>query len=470
MGDPTVPVESAVVTRRFYVRTFGCQMNEHDSERIAGLLAEDGMEATDDLESADVVVLNTCCIRENADNKLYGHLGHLKSLKDRRPDLQIAVGGCLAQKDRDLIVERAGHVDVVFGTHNLAHAPALLAESSRTGAPVVEILEEHEAYPSALPARREVDHSAWVTIQIGCDNSCAFCIVPAVRGAEVSRRMGDIVHEVGELARDGVSEITLLGQNVNSYGRDLGAGQWSPQFADLLRAVDAIDGIERVRYTSPHPKDLRPETAVAMAECASVCEHLHLPVQSGSDAVLARMRRGYTSARYLDKLAMARATIDDLAVTTDIIVGFPGETEDDFAATLALVDAARYDAAYTFVFSPRPGTAAAEMEQDFVPEAVARERMHRLTDLVEHHALARHEARVGRIEEVVVEGPSKKDPTVAAGRSRQNKLVHFTGELAPGTTARVEITRGAPHWLAGTLVEVVDGPRPTRTRIPVTAG
>jgi tRNA-2-methylthio-N6-dimethylallyladenosine synthase len=458
------------VSRRFYVRTFGCQMNEHDSERIAGLLAADGMEPTDDLEAADVVVLNTCCIRENADNKLYGHLGHLKSLKDRRPDLQIAVGGCLAQKDRDLIVERAGHVDVVFGTHNLAHAPALLAEAARTGAAVVEILEEHEAYPSALPARREVDHSAWVTIQIGCDNSCAFCIVPAVRGAEVSRRMGDIVREVTELARDGVSEITLLGQNVNSYGRDLGAGQWSPQFADLLRAVDAIDGIERVRYTSPHPKDLRPETAVAMAECASVCEHLHLPVQSGSDAVLARMRRGYTGARYLEKLAMARATIDDLAVTTDIIVGFPGETDADFADTLALVDAAEYDAAYTFVFSPRPGTAAAEMQTDFVPEPVARERMDRLTALVEHHALIRHEARVGRVEEVVIEGPSKKDPTVAAGRTRQNKLVHFTAELAPGSTARVEITRAAPHWLAGTLVERLDGPRPTRTRLPVTAG
>ncbi|MGZ4677021.1 MAG: tRNA (N6-isopentenyl adenosine(37)-C2)-methylthiotransferase MiaB [Acidimicrobiia bacterium] len=458
------------MTRRFYVRTFGCQMNEHDSERIAGLLAADGLEATDDLESADVVVLNTCCIRENADNKLYGHLGHLKALKDRRPGLQIAVGGCLAQKDREQIVARAGHVDVVFGTHNLAHASALLAEAARLGAPVVEILEEHEAYPSALPARREVDHSAWITIQIGCDNSCAFCIVPAVRGREVSRRMGDIVHEVGELARDGVREITLLGQNVNSYGRDLGAGQWSPQFADLLRAIDAVGGIERIRYTSPHPKDLRRETVVAMAECASVCEHLHLPVQSGSDHTLARMRRGYTAERYLEKLVMARATIEDLAVTTDVIVGFPGETEADFAATLALVDAAAYDAAYTFVFSPRPGTTAAEMVDDFVPEAVARERMDRLTALVEHHALARHEARVGRVEEVLVEGPSKKDPTVAAGRTRQNKLVHFDGTIAAGSTARVEITRAAPHWLRGQLLEVVDGPRPVRTRIPVTAG
>ena len=458
------------MTRRFYVRTFGCQMNEHDSERIAGLLAADGMEPTDDLDAADVVVLNTCCIRENADNKLYGHLGHLKSLKDRRPGLQIAVGGCLAQKDRDLIVERAGHVDVVFGTHNLAHAPALLAEAARTGEPIVEILEEHEAYPSALPARREVDHAAWVTIQIGCDNSCAFCIVPSVRGAEVSRRMGDIVSEVGDLARDGVRELTLLGQNVNSYGRDLGAGQWSPEFADLLRAVDAVEGIDRVRFTSPHPKDLRPETAQAMAECASVCEHLHLPVQSGSDRTLKAMRRGYTAERYLEKLTMARATIEDLAVTTDIIVGFPGETEADFAATLALVDAAQYDAAYTFVFSSRPGTLAAEMTEEFVSEAVARERMDRLTALVERHGLAKHEARVGRIEDVLVEGPSKKDAAVAAGRTRQNKLVHFPGELPAGSMARVEITRGAPHWLQADLLEVLDGPRGARTRIPVTAG
>ena len=463
-------VESRVVTRRFYVRTFGCQMNEHDSERIAGLLVQDGLEPTDDLEAADVVVLNTCCIRENADNKLYGHLGHLKALKDRRPDLQIAVGGCLAQKDRGEIVARAGHVDVVFGTHNLAHAPALLTESARTGNSIVEILEEHEAYPSALPARRVVDHSAWITIQIGCDNSCAFCIVPSVRGAEVSRRMGDIVHEVTELARDGVRELTLLGQNVNSYGRDLGSGQWSPQFADLLRAVDAVDGIERVRYTSPHPKDLRPATVQAMAECSSVCEHLHLPVQSGSDNTLARMRRGYTAARYLEKLALARAGIEDLAVTTDIIVGFPGETERDFEQTLALVDTVRYDAAYTFVFSPRPGTSAAEMVEDFVGEAVARERMDRLTVLVEAHALAHSEARVGRIERLLVEGPSKRNAEMTSGRTRQNKLVHFAGEVAPGSMVEVEITRAAPYWLSSELRSVLDGPRATRTRIPVTAG
>ena len=459
-----------MVTQRFYVRTFGCQMNEHDSERIAGLLEADGMEATDDLESADVVVLNTCCIRENADNKLYGHLGHLKSLKDRRPDLQIAVGGCLAQKDRDEIVTRAGHVDVVFGTHNLAHAPALLAESARTGESIVEILEEPEAYPSALPARREVDHRAWLTIQIGCDNSCAFCIVPSVRGAEVSRRMGDIVHEVAELARDGVSELTLLGQNVNSYGRDLGAGQWSPQFADLLRAVDAVDGIERIRFTSPHPKDLRAETVTAMAECASVCEHLHLPVQSGSDRTLARMRRGYTVERYLEKLAMARAEIPDLAVTTDIIVGFPGETDDDFAQTLELAEIAQYDAAYIFVFSPRPGTAAAEMVEDFVPDAIVRERMDALTEVVERHGKAKHAARLGRVEQALVEGPSKKDPAVMSARTRQNKLVHFAGDVPVGATVEVAITKAAPHWLRGDLGAVLSLPRLSRTRIPVTAG
>src|SRR5213080_269054 len=333
-------------------------MNEHDSERIAGLLVADGLEPTDDVESADVVVLNTCCIRENADNKLYGQLGRLKALKQERPDLQIAVGGCLAQKDRELIVERAGHVDVVFGTHNLGNAASLL-ERARFEGPVVEILEEHEAYPSALPARRDQRHSAWVTIQVGCDNSCTFCIVPIVRGPEVSRRMGDLVREVAELAADGVREITLLGQNVNSYGRDLGAGQYRPQFADLLRALDAVDGIERIRFTSPHPKDLRPETIAAMAECRSVCEHLHLPLQSGSDRTLARMHRGYTAERYLERLGAARAAIDDLAVTTDIIVGFPGETEGDFAATLEVVEEAGYDAAYTFVFSPRPGTEAA---------------------------------------------------------------------------------------------------------------
>jgi tRNA-2-methylthio-N6-dimethylallyladenosine synthase len=474
-------VSQAPQPRRFYVRTYGCQMNEHDSERIAGLLASEGMEATDDVDAADVVVLNTCCIRENADNKLYGQLGRLKALKEERPGLQIAVGGCLAQKDRELIVERAGHVDVVFGTHNLANAAALL-ERARFEGPVVEILEEHEAYPSALPARRTDfsslgRHSAWVTIQVGCDNSCTFCIVPIVRGPEISRRMGDIVREAEELAADGVREITVLGQNVNSYGRDLGAGQYHPQFADLLRALDAVDGIERIRFTSPHPKDLRPETIAAMAECDAVCEHLHLPLQSGSDRTLARMHRGYTAERYLKRLADARAAIPDLAVTTDIIVGFPGETDDDFERTLAVVDEAAYDAAYTFVFSPRPGTPAADMVDDFVAPEVAQERMRRLTEVVERHALVKHEARVGRTESLLLEGPSKNDDAMWSGRTRQNKLVHFApgtdpseiGSVVVGGTADVVVTYAAPHWLRGDLVGVAPPPRPARIRIPVSA-
>jgi tRNA-2-methylthio-N6-dimethylallyladenosine synthase len=460
------------VTRRFFVRTFGCQMNEHDSERIAGLLAAEGMEPTDDLAAADVVVLNTCCIRENADNKLYGHLGHLKALKDARPELQIAVGGCLAQKDRDTVLERAPHVDVVFGTHNLAHAPALL-EQSRTEGPIVEILEEHEAYPSALPVSREIEHAAWVTIQIGCDNTCAFCIVPSVRGREISRRMGDIAREIELLTADGVSEVTLLGQNVNSYGRDLGAGQYRPQFADLLRTIDAIDGIERIRFTSPHPKDLRPETIAAMAECDAVCEHLHLPLQAGSDRTLARMHRGYTATRYLERLGAARAAIPDLAVTTDIIVGFPGETDDDFAATLDVVATARYDAAYTFIFSPRPGTEAATMVDDFVPADVVHDRMHRLTEVVEANALVRHEARIGATEEVLLEGPSKKDAAMWSGRTRHNKLVHLAPPserpFAAGEYVEARITAAAPHWLRGDFVGRVRPTRSRRMRIPVTA-
>ena len=456
------------MSRRFYVRTYGCQMNEHDSERIAGLLAAEGMEPADDIDDADVVVLNTCCIRENADNKLYGQLGHLKTLKESRPDLQIAVAGCLAQKDRELVQERAPHVDVVFGTHNLANAPALL-DRARVEGPVLEILEEHEAYPSALPAQREVDHAAWITIQIGCDNTCAFCIVPQVRGKEVSRRTGDIVREVEELARDGVVEVTLLGQNVNSYGRDLGAGQFRPQFADLLRALDAIDGIERIRFTSPHPKDLRPETIEAMAECAAVCEHLHLPLQAGSDRTLARMHRGYTVQRYLARLAAARAAIPDLAVTTDIIVAFPGETDEDFARTLEVVDAAEYDAAYTFIFSPRPGTAAAAMVDEFVPSEVAGERMQQLVEVVERNGQRKHEARIGRVEEVLVDGPSKKTAAMWSGRTLQNKLAHFAPDpgTEPGELVDIRVTGAAPHWLRGDIVGRVRPAPRRRVRIPV---
>ena len=454
------------MARKFLIRTFGCQMNEHDSERIAGLLESEGMEATDDVDDADVVVLNTCCIRENADNKLYGHLGHLKAQKEKKPELQIAVGGCLAQKDRGLIQERAPHTDVVFGTHNVAHAADLLRRAEAQG-PLMEILEESEAFPSALPVRRDLPHAAWITIQIGCDNKCAFCIVPAVRGREISRPLMDIVGEVRSVAADGAVEVTLLGQNVNSYGRDLTRRR--PLFAELLRAVGEVEGIERVRYTSPHPKDLRPETIDAMAETRAVCEHLHLPLQSGSDQVLAAMHRGYRADRYLQKLEAVRARVPDLAVTTDVIVGFPGETDEDFERTLEVVAAAEYDSAYTFIFSPRPGTEAAAFTDRFVAPDVAAERFARLRVVLERSALHKHQARIGRVEEVLVEGPSKKDRSVLTGRTRQNKLVHFASPpLAAGTFAMVRVTGAAPHHLTGDLVEVTARPR-HKTRIPVTA-
>ncbi len=505
-------------------------MNEHDSERIAGLLEDDGYQRAGALEEADVMVLNTCCIRENADNKLYGALGRLKAVKAERPDALIAVAGCLAQKDRELVRERAGHVDVVFGTHNVHRAAELIDHARRHG-PVVEILTETvrddvEAFPSALPARRESEHSAWVTIQIGCDNSCTFCIVPAVRGPEISRPFGELVDEVRDLAASGVSEITLLGQNVNSYGRDLalsrrgsangnsasaagnsrvnvtsnGRGhapadddswwcgpRWladrraRPLFADLLRAVGEIDGIRRVRFTSPHPKDLRAETIAAMAEVPAVCEHLHLPLQSGSDTVLRAMQRGYTAERYLERLRAAREAVDDLAVSTDIIVGFPGETEHDFEQTLEVAAEARYDSAFTFIFSPRPGTAAADMGDRFVPHEVSVSRYERLRRVIERSSRLANEARIGRIEEVVVEGPSKKDPSVATGRSRRNTLVHFPSPDGPapqpGTYARVEVTAAAANFLRGELVSIENAQaqavahsiEPARRLIPVAA-
>ena len=460
------------MSRTFHIRTFGCQMNVHDSERLAGLLIADGLVPTDDVENADVVVLNTCCIRENADNKLYGYLGWLKSLRDMRPGMQIAVGGCLAQKDREIVRRRAGHVDVVFGTHNLTRAPALLRQAAEEG-PVVEILDAPEpesasALPLALSAARELPYTAWVTIQMGCDNSCAFCIVPQVRGPEVSRPLSDIVAEVTGLSARGVTEVTLLGQNVNSYGRDLTRRR--PLFAQLLRAVGEVDGVRRVRFTSPHPKDLRPETIAAMAQTPAVCEHLHLPLQSGSDRVLGAMRRGYRAERYLQRLAAARAAIDDLAVTTDIIVGFPGETDDDFERTLEVAAEAEYDSAYTFIFSPRPGTRAAAMVASYVPDDVVAERFEKLRVVVERSALARHRARIGRVEEVIVEGPSARDPDVLTGRTRQNKLVHFappdTAVPAPGAYGEVLVTDAAPHHLRGELVRVTARAR-SRIRIAV---
>ncbi|MEI7623678.1 MAG: MiaB/RimO family radical SAM methylthiotransferase [Actinomycetes bacterium] len=482
--------------RSYAIRTYGCQMNEHDSERIAGLLEADGLVLADSDENADVVVFNTCCIRENADNKFYGHLGWFKTLKEARPDMEIIVSGCLAQKDREQISARAGHVDVVVGTHNVHRAVELLHEARRSG-PITEIwdeaLDDAATFPSALAVRREVDWSAWVTIQVGCDNTCAYCIVPAVRGREISRPFGELLSEVERLSADGVREITLLGQNVNSYGRDLTSARrgldpasddaaiagslWlddrraRPLFADLLAAVSQVDGIDRVRFTSPHPKDLREDTIAAMATNPAVCPHLHFPLQSGSDRVLALMHRGYTAERYLEKLAAARAGIDDLAVTTDIIVGYPGETDADFEQTLEVTAAAEYDSAYTFIFSPREGTEAAEMTDQFCDPVVVGDRFERLRVVVERSALAKHLARIGRTETIIVEGPSKRDPEVLSGRTAQNKLVHFRSPqaLRSGTLATALITEASPHFLRGELVEVLSVSR-HRTRFSVTAG
>jgi tRNA-2-methylthio-N6-dimethylallyladenosine synthase len=438
----------ASVSKTYFITTYGCQMNEHDSERMAGMLEAEGYARTASPETADVVLFNTCCIREKADTRLYGTLGHMKRIKDAKPGMRIVVGGCLAQKDRHVIQVRAPYVDVVLGTHNLASLPRLLAESE--DGPAFEILEQTETFPSALPARRNSPWHAWVSISIGCNNSCTFCIVPAVRGKEVSRRVADIVTEVEGLVADGVVEITLLGQNVNSYGRDLDG---RPLFAKLLYALDEVDGLERIRFTSPHPKDFKADTVEAMAACRTVCEHIHLPVQAGSSRVLKAMKRAYTKASYLDKVSMVRDAIPGIAITTDIIVGFPGETEEDFRDTLDLAEEVRYDGAYTFQYSPRPMTEAAAFA-DQVPKEIVQQRYERLVALQERISFERNEESVGRTEEVLVEGTSKKDPAKLTGRTRTNKLVHFPSDgAAEGTLRRVRITDAHPHHLDGELVD-----------------
>ena len=436
--------------RGYYIRTFGCQMNEHDSERIRGLLETDGMFSVSRVEDADIVVLNTCTIREKADQKLFGYLGALKRVKDEHPTMQIVVGGCSAQKEREAIQERSPWVDVVFGTHNTHRVLDLLDHSEEWG-PVTEIWDETgsiDAIPSTLPVTRESNHSAWVTITIGCNNSCTFCIVPTVRGREISRRPGDIVGEIQQIAAEGVVEVTLLGQNVNSYGRDLELNGRKPLFADLLRRVGEIDNIKRIRFTSPHPKDFQKDVATAMAETSTVCEQLHLPLQSGSDRILAAMHRGYNADRFLAKLEMARDTIQDLAVSTDIIVGFPGETEEDFQATLDLVSVAEFDAAFTFQFSQRPGTPAA-MYSDQVPRDVVKDRFDRLVTFQNEITYRKNIAQLGRRFEVMVEGPSKRDASVATARTRGNRLIHIPGSFTPGSVFDAEVIRAGKHHLMG---------------------
>ncbi len=447
------------VSRTYQVRTYGCQMNAHDSERISGVLEASGYVPVVEGQQPDLVVFNTCAVRENADNRLYGNLGHLAPMKASTPGMQIAVGGCLAQKDRGEVVRRAPWVDVVFGTHNLGSLPALLERARVQEEAQVEILESLEVFPSTLPTRRESAYAAWVSISVGCNNTCTFCIVPALRGKEKDRRPGDILAEVEALVAEGVIEITLLGQNVNAYGAEFGD---RGAFADLLRACGRIDGLERVRFTSPHPRDFTDDVIAAMAETHNVMPQLHMPLQSGSDRILQAMRRSYRAERYLGIIDRVRQAMPEAAITTDIIVGFPGETEEDFQGTLDVVRASRFASAFTFQYSPRPGTPAATMD-DQVSKEVVQERYNRLLSLVDEIAWEESRRFEGRTVEVLIaEGEGRKDDSTArlSGRATDNRLVHVArdaelGDPRPGDLVVAEVTYAAPHHLvADRMLEV----------------
>ena len=433
--------------RRYHVTTFGCQMNAHDSERIKGMLEDLGLGEAPEQEEADVLVFNTCTIREKPDQRFAAHLAQARALKKRDPGKVIAVGGCYAEAQRERLFTLYPYVDVAFGPGSIPH----LGEWLGAGGEGVERgafgIAEERAFAGRLPLHRERRFQAWVQISMGCNSVCSYCIVPAVRGREVSRRPGEILAEVEGLAREGVRELTLLGQNVNSYGRDVGS-----DFAELLRACDAVDGIERIRFTSPHPKDFRAPVIAAMAECASVCEHAHLPLQSGSTRILKAMRRTYSRERYLRLAAELRGAIPDLALTTDLIVGFPGETESEFLETVSAVEEVGYDGAFTFVYSPRQGTEAATMP-DQVPEEVKRERIERLIDVVQGVAAARNRNRVGGVEEVLAEGPSRTDAAILRGRTRRNTTVNFTGSASAGELVGVRIESASSTTLRGAQLE-----------------
>ncbi|EME23717.1 tRNA (N6-isopentenyl adenosine(37)-C2)-methylthiotransferase MiaB [Rhodococcus triatomae] len=445
-------------SRSYEVRTFGCQMNVHDSERLSGLLEEAGYTKATPGVDPDLLVFNTCAVRENADNKLYGTLGHLRPTKDAHPGMQIAVGGCLAQKDRETVVKKAPWVDVVFGTHNIGSLPVLLERARHNEEAQVEILDSLEAFPSTLPAKRESAYAGWVSISVGCNNTCTFCIVPSLRGKEVDRRPGDILAEVQALVNEGVLEVTLLGQNVNSYGvsfadpelpRDRGA------FAKLLRACGEIEGLERVRFTSPHPAEFTDDVIEAMADTPNVCPQLHMPLQSGSDRLLKEMRRSYRSAKFLGIIDKVRAAMPHAAITTDIIVGFPGETEEDFQATLDVVRQARFTSAFTFQYSKRPGTPAAELP-DQLPKEIVQERYDRLIALQEEITLDENRKLVGTEVELLVaagEGRKNAETRRMSGRARDGRLVHFRpegnldGDVRPGDVITAVVTGAAPHHL-----------------------
>lgn len=464
-APPSIVTDAPSTPRTYEVRTYGCQMNVHDSERLAGSLEAAGYVAASAGDVADVVVINTCAVRENADNKLYGNLGHLASIKRERPGMQIAVGGCLAQKDTSTILKKAPYVDAVFGTHNMGSLPALLERARHNGEAQLEILESLEVFPSTLPTKRDSTYSGWVSISVGCNNTCTFCIVPSLRGKEKDRRPGDILAEIQALVDDGAIEVTLLGQNVNTYGVEFGDRQ---AFGKLLRAAGRIEGLERIRFTSPHPAAFTDDVIDAMAETPAVMPQLHMPLQSGSDRILKSMRRSYRSEKFLGILDRVRARIPNAAISTDIIVGFPGETDDDFAETLRVVEQARFASAFTFQYSIRPGTPAATMP-DQVPKEVVQERYECLIALQEHISWEENQNQVGREVEVLIStGEGKKDAETEriSGRAEDSRLVHIrvpegAERPRPGDVVTTTITQAAPfHLLADH-----DGPlRIRRTR------
>jgi len=429
--------------KRYHLTTFGCQMNEHDSERMKGMLESLGYGEAPGREQADLILFNTCSIREKADDRFIAHLGEAKRVKRDRPEVVVGVGGCWAQSVKEDVFARFPFVDVAFGPGQVHKLAEFLISDSITS----QGFFEFEGFTGRLPAKRAREHHGWVQISVGCNCVCSYCIVPATRGREVSRPSHELVDEVERLAADGVREVTLLGQNVNSYGRDLPT-QSRVTFADLLAQIDAVEGIQRIRYTSPHPKDMREDVIRAHAELPALCEHIHLPLQSGSSVILKRMRRTYTRERYLDRVAMIREHVPDCALTTDIIVGFPGETEADFVRTLEVADEVGYDGAFTFIYSPRRGTEAATLS-DQVPHEVKVERMQRLVEVIQRRAHERAQRFLGRTLEVLVEGPSRTDPTRLRGRSRHNKVVNFDGLASPGELVQVEIDGATSQTLSG---------------------
>jgi tRNA-2-methylthio-N6-dimethylallyladenosine synthase len=432
-----------IAGKRFHLTTFGCQMNEHDSERMKGMLESLGYAESTSRAEADLLLFNTCSIREKADDRFIAHLGEARAVKRRRPGVVVGVGGCWAQSVKDEVFRRFPFVDVAFGPGQVHKLAEFLTSDSLTA----QGFFEFEGFTGRLPAKRAREHQGWVQISVGCNCVCSYCIVPSTRGREVSRPAAELVAEVQRLAADGVIEVTLLGQNVNSYGRDLATGERC-SFAELLARVDSVPGIERIRYTSPHPKDMREDVIRAHAELPSLCEHIHLPLQSGSSSVLKRMRRTYTRERYLDRVTLIRELVPDCALTTDIIVGFPGETEEDFRQTLEVVEEVGYDGAFTFIYSPRRGTAAAALP-DQLPHEVQVGRMERLVEAVQRRAHERAQRFVGRQLEVLVEGPSRTDPSRLRGRTRHNKVVNFEGLGAPGELVQVEITAASSQTLTG---------------------